>query len=307
MSPTPRFTVELLTQIAGTALATGDPLSLGTLRVTLAGVEVWNDEANLTTSALCLLRTTRGDFVGPIEGVSDTNPLIQHCGVLPESSCPIGASWRVQHSGDEVRIDRVVRASEIGEDAAVDGLTVPVVMPREQYAEPIRAFAIAVRAGIEREAGRYRGEADPIFAHTFAAFWTEYERLLASTEVLATELTPERIVDLLDASDAPFVEAAPGMYLIAVCSDDESREIVERAERAAWNGATINADRSIDRTIRDAEVIDESIDADFTDVLRAQLFAATREIAALLAPKSVLAEVQIVRYFPRRTLRRSSR
>src|ERR1039458_9770299 len=90
------FSVELLIQNAETGLSPGDPLSWGTLRLVMAGVEIWNDAANLTSTAFCLLRTTRGDFAGPIGGVSDTNPLIHHCGLLPEMGCPIGASWRVR-------------------------------------------------------------------------------------------------------------------------------------------------------------------------------------------------------------------
>lgn len=292
------FTVELLTQIAEAGLATGDPQSAGTVRVTLGGIEVWNDEANLTSSALCLLRTTRGDFAGPIEGVSDTNPLIQHCGSLPETSCPIGASWRVRHAGGEVQLDRVVRACEIGADEPVAGLPVPIVMSRDAYTAPIRAFAIAVRSGIEREAARDRGATDPIFAHTFAAFWNEFDALLAAPELTSTGLSAERIGAELAAAASPFVEAAPGMWLFRVCPADESAAIVARAGSAAWTGATINADRSIDRAIRDAEVLDEARDDGLTERLREQLFRASREIAARHAPGSVLAEVQVVRYVP---------
>jgi hypothetical protein len=293
------FMVELLTQDAETGLAPCDPLSAGTMRVTMAGVEVWNDETNLTSSALCLLRTTRGDFVGPIEGVSDTNPLIHHCGVLPETGCPIGASWRVRHIGANVHIDRIVRASEIDRDEDVAGIPLPFVMPREDYARPIRAFALAVRAELEREPDRYRAEPDPFYAHMFEQFWTEYDMLLSSSELIATALTPERISAVLfDATEASFVEAASGMYLIDVCTPSVCEAIVQRAKKARWNAATINANRSVDPEIRNADVLDEAADAGLTEACRELLFEATRDIAALLVPNTVLAEVQIVRYLP---------
>ena len=298
MADTALFSVELLTQNAESELALGDPLSWGSLRVVMAGIEVWNDDANLTSSALCLLRTTRGDFVGPIGGVSDTNPLIHHCGLLPEMGCPIGASWRVRHVGDDVHIDTIVRASEIGEDANVGGIPAPLVIDRAVYTDQIRAFASAVRAGLEREPGRHTERADPNLAPMFDAFWAEYTMLLSSRALIATELTAARIEAALAASDFSPVEAAPGMFLIPVSDADESAAIVERAAQAMWSGATINADRSIDRSVRDAEILDEAAHAELTEELREQLFAATCDLASELAPGSVLAEVQLVRYHP---------
>ena len=72
----------------------------------------------------------RGDFAGPMSGVSETNPLIHHCGLLPEMGCPIGASWHVAHVGENVHIDTIVRASEVGEDETVIGLPEPLVINR---------------------------------------------------------------------------------------------------------------------------------------------------------------------------------
>jgi predicted 2-oxoglutarate/Fe(II)-dependent dioxygenase YbiX len=86
--------------------------------------------------------------------------------------------------------------------------------------------------------------------------------------------------------------------LIDVCDPEQSAALVSRAECASWNGATINADRSIDRAIRDAEVLDERANAALTEEIRELLFIATRGVAAELVPGAVLAEVQLVRYRP---------
>ena len=85
---------------------------------------------------------------------------------------------------------------------------------------------------------------------------------------------------------------------LRVCAAAEARAIVTLAEAATWRGATINADLAIDRTVRDADVVDERAHSDLTEGCRERLFAASRELAALLAPATVLAEVQIVRYRP---------
>ena len=290
------FRVDLLAQTAEERLAPGDPLSWGTMRVVMAGIEIWNGDANLTSSALCLLRSTRSDFSGPIDGVSATNPLIHHCGLLPEMGCPIGASWRVRHDGDRVSIDSIVRAATIDGDVEVDGIAAPLVVERDLYIDRIRAFAIAVRDGLQCEPGRYTGEIDPGLAPVFAAFWDEYARLLSSRELMATELTANRIAEELASADSSAVEAAPGMFLIPIVDARQSRDIVARVERAVWNGATINADRAIDRAIRDAEVLDDASHADLIEELRDVLFAATRELASELVPGSVLAEVELIRY-----------
>jgi hypothetical protein len=296
MTHGPLFSVDLLTQDAESSLAIGDPLSWGTMRVTMAGVEIWNDAANLTSSALCLLRTTRGDFVGPLGGVSDTNPLIHHCGVLPEMSCPIGASWHVAHIGEEVHIDTIVRASEFGEDEAVGGIREPLVIDRVLYADQIRAFAVAVRDGLESEPGRYTAKTDPALAPIFDAFWAEYTMLLSSRELIATALTPDRIQELLAESST--VEAMPGVFIIEVGGPEQNASLIARAERASWNGATINADRGIDRAIRDAEVLDEAADPDLIADIHELLATATSDLATELVPDAVLREIQLVRYQP---------
>jgi predicted 2-oxoglutarate/Fe(II)-dependent dioxygenase YbiX len=292
------LSVELLAQDAQSGLSPGDPLSWGTMRVVMAGIEIWNDRANLTSSALCLLRTTRGDFAGPLGGVSDTNPLIHHCGLLPEMGCPIGASWRVRHVGSDVYIDTIVRASAVGEDVEVNGIATPLIIPRATYADRIRAFARAVRAGLERESGRYTGAGDPNLAPVFDAFWTEFAMLLSSRAPIAAELTATRIEEALASSCDPIVELTPGLFAVQVCDADESAAIVARAERASWHSATINADRSIDRSVRDADVLDQAANTDFIEDLRDRLRAATCDLAAELAPDSELAEIQLVRYRP---------
>jgi predicted 2-oxoglutarate/Fe(II)-dependent dioxygenase YbiX len=292
------FSVELLHQSAESGLDPADPLSWGTMRLVMAGVEIWNDDANLTSTSLCLLRTTRSDFVGPLGGVSDTNPLIHHCGLLPEMGCPIGASWRVQHVGDEVHIDSVVRASQIGSDEPVEGLPSPFIINRTLYADQIRAFATAVRAGLEREPGRYTKRGDPALAPIFEQFWAEYTMLLSSRTLIATELTAARIEEMLDSSSTTVVEATPGLFLIQICDTEENAALIARVDRASWLDATINADRSIDRSVRDADVLDERAHADLFDDLRELLAEATAELAADLVPGAVLAEVQLVRYQP---------
>jgi predicted 2-oxoglutarate/Fe(II)-dependent dioxygenase YbiX len=122
--------------------------------------------------------------------------------------------------------------------------------------------------------------------------------LLSSRELIATKLTAATIEELLASSDSPVVEAAPGMFLIDVCDAQESATIVARAARASWSGATINADRGIDRSVRDADVLDDHSPGDLIEDIRDRLFALTRDLAAELAPGTVLAEVQLVRYHP---------
>jgi len=287
------FSVQMLTQDAQTELAPGDPLSPGTMRVTMAGIDIWNDVANLTSSALCLLRTTRGDFVGPMSGVSETNPLIHHCGALPEMGCPIGASWHVAHVGNDVHIDTIVRASEVGADEPVLGLPEPFVIDRALYTDRIRAFAVAVRDGLEGEPDRHTAAADPMLAPLFAAFWTEYAMLLSSRELIATELTPDVIEELL--AESAIVEATPGLFVIDVCDADQCAALVARAERATWIGATIN-DRSLDRAIRDADVLDEAAHPELIAEVHELLALATSELAGEVAPNAILREIQLVRY-----------
>lgn len=79
----------------------------------------------------------------------------------------------------------------------------------------------------------------------------------------------------------------------------EAAEIVAAvAGSRAWREAGINADLDVDRAVRDAEILFEADAPVPIARCRDVLFAATRATAAAVAPKSVLAEVQIVRYRP---------
>jgi predicted 2-oxoglutarate/Fe(II)-dependent dioxygenase YbiX len=122
--------------------------------------------------------------------------------------------------------------------------------------------------------------------------------LLSSRTLIATELTAARIEEMLDSSSTTVVEATPGLFLIQICDTEESAALIARVDRASWLDATINADRSIDRSVRDADVLDERAHADLFDDLRELLAEATAELAADLVPGAVLAEVQLVRYQP---------
>jgi predicted 2-oxoglutarate/Fe(II)-dependent dioxygenase YbiX len=104
-------------------------------------------------------------------------------------------------------------------------------------------------------------------------------------------------------------EVAPGIFVTRAFESDEAAAIVAAAGRArSWQDAGINANLDVDRAVRDAEVLFEPTDraesaeralsAERTLIghCRDRLFAATRTIAAAVAPKTVLAEIQIVRY-----------
>ena len=67
----------------------------------------------------------------------------------------------MRHIGDDVHIDLVVRATEIGADEFVAGLPSPLIIPRETYASEIRAFAIAVRDGLIRDVQVFFGGEAP--------------------------------------------------------------------------------------------------------------------------------------------------
>lgn len=113
--------------------------------------------------------------------------------------------------------------------------------------------------------------------------------LLASRELIATELTVPLIEDAFASSGEPVIEAAAGLFLIHVCGPEQSAALVSRAERASWNAAKVNADRNVDRAIRDAEVLDERANEALTEEIRELLFIATRDLAAELVPGAVLA------------------
>jgi len=77
----------------------------------------------------------------------------------------------------------------------------------------------------------------------------------------------------------------------------EAATIVAEAARCpTWHDAGINANLEVDRAVRDAEILFEADAPALIGRCRDGLFAATRSIAAAAAPKTVLAEIQIVRY-----------
>lgn len=87
------------------------------------------------------------------------------------------------------------------------------------------------------------------------------------------------------------------MYIARAFSAGEAAEIVAAAVRVTpWRDAGINADLAVDRGVRDAEILFEADAPALIARCRERLFAATRHAAAAVAPKTVLAEIQIVRY-----------
>jgi predicted 2-oxoglutarate/Fe(II)-dependent dioxygenase YbiX len=93
------------------------------------------------------------------------------------------------------------------------------------------------------------------------------------------------------------VEVAPGMYLVRAFDAVEAAAVVSAAAASrAWSAAGINENLDVDRAVRDAEVLFEATAPELLGHCRDRLFAATRDIAAMMAAKTVLAELQIVRY-----------
>lgn len=87
------------------------------------------------------------------------------------------------------------------------------------------------------------------------------------------------------------------MHIVRAFAAAEAAEIVAGAARAtSWRDAGINANLDVDRAVRDAEILFEADAPALVARCRDRLFAATRTIAAGIAPKTVLAEIQIVRY-----------
>ena len=306
-----RFRVELVAQDAQPASRRAIRYRGARCASSMAGVEIWNDEANLTSSALCLLRTTRGDFVGPIGGVSDTNPLIHHCGALARD----GLSDRRVVARAAHRRRRAYRSDRSRERRSAQdeddcrAAATPFVIERDVYADQIRAFAIAVRDGLETRTGRYT-------RHTGSESRADVRRILGRIRDAAFEPRAHR--DGTDAgsrsktrfasADEPVVEAAPGTVPDRRLRSGAQRARSSRARsRALWNGATINADRSIDRSVRDAEVLDEAAQCRTDRRLRDLLFDATRDLASELVP-GIRARGSATRALSsRRSLSRSSR
>jgi predicted 2-oxoglutarate/Fe(II)-dependent dioxygenase YbiX len=89
------------------------------------------------------------------------------------------------------------------------------------------------------------------------------------------------------------------MHIIRAFAPAEADEISAiAAASTSWREAGINANLDVERSVRDAEVLYEGDSPALIGRCRDRLFAATRNIAAQAAPRTVLAEIQIVRYYP---------
>jgi predicted 2-oxoglutarate/Fe(II)-dependent dioxygenase YbiX len=96
-----------------------------------------------------------------------------------------------------------------------------------------------------------------------------------------------------------FAELAPGVFAARAFSADEAailRGIAATTE--GWEPAVINADASVDRAIRDAEVLHAHANPRLTGMCHQRLLAITSERASVMAPEGVLGEMQFVRYAP---------
>jgi predicted 2-oxoglutarate/Fe(II)-dependent dioxygenase YbiX len=82
----------------------------------------------------------------------------------------------------------------------------------------------------------------------------------------------------------------------AFTADDAAAIVAAAAASTAWCDAGINANLEVDRSVRDAEILFEAGEPALIGRCRDALFAATRGIAAARAARTVLAEIQIVRY-----------
>jgi hypothetical protein len=174
------FRIELQEQERTTVYRLNDPFSMGRMRIIIGGVEVWNDDTQLTSSAISLLRTVASDFDGPLDGKVHLHKLAHHCGLLPEMGCPIGASWSVVHRDEAVYLDRIMRAEVIGHDEFVAGISQPVIVDQSHYAREILSFAAAVRDGVVNDKERFVGAPGVLtdLADLFEKFWKEYDELL---------------------------------------------------------------------------------------------------------------------------------
>ncbi len=88
------------------------------------------------------------------------------------------------------------------------------------------------------------------------------------------------------------------MHIMRAFTVPEAAAVVtDAAASTAWRAAGINANLDVDRSVRDAEVLFEADNTALIERCRERLFAVTRTVAAAVAPGTVLAEIQIVRYF----------
>jgi predicted 2-oxoglutarate/Fe(II)-dependent dioxygenase YbiX len=111
------------------------------------------------------------------------------------------------------------------------------------------------------------------------------------------DLSTSAIAGLLP-QPAPYVcEVEPGMFLTRAFAPDDAAAVAAVADASTgWRNAGINANLAVDRNVRDAEILFEADEPALIGRCRDALFAATRGIASMQAARTVLAEIQIVRY-----------
>jgi hypothetical protein len=110
-------------------------------------------------------------------------------------------------------------------------------------------------------------------------------------------LSAGQLAALAPHTGTPAVEVARDLFVLrpfdgAVCAEIRTTA----AASPAWRAAEINADLEVNRAVRDAEVLQETENPQLVTRVRDLLFGATRALAATLAPGTVLAELQLVRY-----------
>jgi len=95
------------------------------------------------------------------------------------------------------------------------------------------------------------------------------------------------------------IEAGPGVYAVRVFGPDEAAGLVTLlALTGPWQPAPINADRAVERDVRDAAILASDAQPVLAQRIHAALATATGDLAGQLARDAILNEVQIVRYDP---------
>lgn len=86
---------------------------------------------------------------------------------------------------------------------------------------------------------------------------------------------------------------------VRVFAADEAAALVLLLSLAApWHPAPINSGNIVERDVRDAEILAQDAQPALVQRVHDALATAVGELAAQLAPRTVLSEVQIVRYHP---------
>jgi predicted 2-oxoglutarate/Fe(II)-dependent dioxygenase YbiX len=94
-----------------------------------------------------------------------------------------------------------------------------------------------------------------------------------------------------------FAELAPDVFAARAFSAEEAAVLRGiAAETPGWEAAVINADGTIDRAVRNAEVLHAHANPRLTGLCHQRLLAITSERASAMAPEGTLGEMQFVRY-----------